>query len=279
MKKLFFLIVLLVALAGCSNNNNLLSLKEIKAFVSEKGYTADNFEENVIGKSSEEIIALWGEPDFSLSGLYGDGWYLDEDKTIILYYDGNDNVMNIYINETTEEEKGQVTVGGDTEESLISIPESAIHIAYVNYDNSNKLYSSALNAKQMAISSAQHLPIFKIDSQDELEKYKEDFAEAISFDQGYDEVPSFNEATSQQDETFFDKNSFILVYIPASSGSYRYGVDRVEELENKFYVHIARVNEPEIGTDDMAGWMAIIEIEDSIISEYDEFDADLVFRG
>ena len=276
MKKLSFLIIaLLVLLVGCSNNKNLISLKEIKSLVSEKGYTLDDFKEYLIGKSSKEIIALWGEPDFSLSGLYGDGWYFDEDKAIILYYDGNYNVIDVLINEETEEGKEQLNISGEKNDLVISIPESAINIVYVNYDNSHTLYSSALNGKQMAVSSTQHLPIFKINDYDELEKYKEDFDEAISFNQSYDEVPSFNEVTSKYDETFFDKNSLVLVYIPASSGSYRYEVDRVVESENKFYVHISQVNKPEIGTDDMAGWMAIIEIEDSIINEYNEFDADL----
>lgn len=50
----------------------------------------------------------------------------------------------------------------------------------------------------MAISSVKHLPIYRFDSLNDLEQFKQTFGEeAFTMDGSWDEVPSFNNCNSK----------------------------------------------------------------------------------
>ena len=94
-------------------------------------------------------------------------------------------------------------------------------------------------------------------------------------ERGYDEVPSFNDATADYDETFFEENTLMLVYVDANSGTYRFGVDRVFCDGNSFCIHVEQTNDPMVVTDYMAGWFITVVVPDSMVANCTEFDADL----
>lgn len=121
MKKLTALVLALVCALGLiscktSGKTDLIELDEVSAFVSEKGYTAEDFEEKLIGQLNEDIIRSWGEADIQLSGFWGDRWYLDDDhdRYITLYYDANGYVEDIVIGADKEETAGSTI---ETEQS------------------------------------------------------------------------------------------------------------------------------------------------------------------
>lgn len=112
MKKLIALILALIcvlAIAGCkpAERTDLIGLDEVSTLVSEKGYTEENFKDNLVGQFNEDIIHSWGTPDFDISSFgsqYGhpgwaQGWYLDEDNNqrITLYLDEKGYVEEILI--------------------------------------------------------------------------------------------------------------------------------------------------------------------------------------
>ena len=104
MKKLIALLLALVCvlgLVGCKpdGTTDLIELGEVSAFVSEKGYTAEDFKEKLVGQYYEDIAHSWGEADIQFSGFWGHSWYLDDnnDKYISLYYDENGYVKEIVI--------------------------------------------------------------------------------------------------------------------------------------------------------------------------------------
>ena len=104
MKKLIALVLSLVCvlgLVGCKPDGatDLIELGEVSAFVSEKGYTAEDFNEKLVGQFNEDIIHSWGEADIQFSGFWGHSWYLDDnnDKYISLYYDENGYIKDIVI--------------------------------------------------------------------------------------------------------------------------------------------------------------------------------------
>lgn len=148
-------------------------------------------------------------------------------------------------------------------------------LSYANWTGEAQIYFSALNNDKFAISSVQHLPIYKFDTKNDLDNFKQFFGEILSVNQSYDEVPSFDDATVEYDESFFSENSLILVYVPASSGSFRFGVREVYCDGKALCVHVEQTNSPEICTDDMAGWFITVPIEDALIKECEIFDADL----
>jgi len=147
-----------------------------------------------------------------------------------------------------------------------------IAISYAGWHEGD--FVGGLNAKKMAISSVKHLPIYKFDTLSDITNFKQ-LRDSFTFDQGYDEIPSFNETLAKYDESFFEENSLMVVYVPANSGSYRYGVNSIFCNETAFCVHIEQTNNPEICTQDMSGWFISIAVPDSMIKDCTEFDADL----
>ena len=139
--------------------------------------------------------------------------------------------------------------------------------------SSEVLGSGALNADKMAISSVLHFPIYKFDTLEELTQFKDslDYPEMLSF--AYDEVPPFNEVTAKYDEAFFSENTLLLVYVVASTGSYRFAVDTITGDGTGLCVQIAETTHAEVVTDDMAGWFITVAVPDSAAATYTEFDA------
>lgn len=169
-----------------------------------------------------------------------------------------------------EKPTNKVQSGGTPVEEAFEIA-----VSYANWTEESEIYFGALNKEKMVISSVQHLPIYKFNTLEELEQFKLTFGEVLTMDRGYDEVASFNDITTNYDETFFDENTLLLVYVGANSGTYRFGVSSVFCAENSFCIHIEQTNNPEVVTDDMAGWFITVAVPDSMVENCTEFDADL----
>ena len=72
----------------------------------------------------------------------------------------------------------------------------------------------------------QHLPVFRFETAEELEEFKERFGDYFAMEHSLDErIPSFADITSKIDETYFESRTVFVVYVPSGSGSYRFGVD------------------------------------------------------
>ena len=149
-----------------------------------------------------------------------------------------------------------------------------IAVSYANWVEGNEVFFGGLNSDKLAISSVRHLPIYKFNTLEELQHFKE-FADEFTLDGSYDEVPSFNEATAKYDEAFFKENTLMLVYVSASSGTYRFGVNSVFCDGKSFCIHVEQLNNPEVVTCDMAGWFITVAVPDDMVSGCVEFDADL----
>ena len=142
--------------------------------------------------------------------------------------------------------------------------------------SSEALDSGALNADRMTISSVLHFPIYKFDTLEELTQFKDSLEHPESLSSRsykYDEMPSFNEVTAKYDETFFSENTLLLVYVVASTGTYRFAVDTITGDGTGLCVHIAETTHAEVVTDDMAGWFITVAVPDSAAATYTEFDA------
>jgi len=150
------------------------------------------------------------------------------------------------------------------------------HVVYANWTENGRIFSECLNPSAMAISSARHLPVYKFETKTDLDRFKESFQDALTLDQGHDEVPSFNEIALSYDDNFFENHTVILAYVTASSGSYRFGIQEVVLDGSELCLNVVQVNHPEVGTADMAGWFVIAEVLDSDIAGVTVFDAKLI---
>lgn len=165
-----------------------------------------------------------------------------------------------------------VITPSEIDDGLVSTYD--FQVSYANWTDDSRIYSNALNNNTFAISSTIHLPIYKFASTEELNNFKQTFAEVLTMDGRYDESPSFNEATAQYDDDFFSENSLMLVYVTAGSGSLRFRLNCYYCDGKSFVAHIEQTNNPEIFTEDMAGWFITIPVPDTLIADCDTFDAD-----
>ena len=136
--------------------------------------------------------------------------------------------------------------------------------------------NNALNASKLNDSNPCNLPLYKFDTLSDLEKFKSDFGGEGGFNYGWDEVPSFNEATKYYDEDFFERYTLVLVYVEASSGSYRFGFKNVTIQDNYLCIHVEQTNDPDVFTDDEASWFVTVVVPDDIMAKNTELDADLL---
>ena len=148
-------------------------------------------------------------------------------------------------------------------------------LSYATCSNTSWIFASALNNDKMYISSVQHLPIYKFDTLEDLQQFKKYFENHHSMDQGYDEVPSFNEVTAGYDDAFFEENSLITVYIGANNSTHRFGVNRVQIDESVFWVGIHETTHAETVDTALAGWFITLAVSDKQIENCTSFDASL----
>lgn len=143
----FFLsLVLVLALAGCIGKPNgttgLIKLDEVKALVSEKGYTGEKFKEKLSGLFNEDIIHSWGEPDGCLSGFWGEIWNLDDNgnRFITLYYDREGYVEDVVVG-TKETSEVNRTISQDEAEE-IALSECKVNYAFIEteFDANNNVW-------------------------------------------------------------------------------------------------------------------------------------------
>ena len=150
---------------------------------------------------------------------------------------------------------------------------SPLSTVWANWTDANLLYMSCLNAEKMSISSVQHLPIFKLESLEELHSFQSRFSGVLTFDQGWDEVPSFREATAGMDETFFAENTLFLVYVTAGSCSDRFGVESLSLDDTSLCIRVHKTLDPEVGDCARAGWLLPVALSKSQCAGLVDFDA------
>ena len=220
-------------------------------------------------KSADKIEVSTQNADKSVEWKVGDLVLITYDGVILETYPARLNQVYKVEKGTLKFTEDETQPGGTPADETFDIT-----VSYANWGELNEIYSKALNIDKMAISSVRHLPIYKFDTLAELEQFKNDVKYVLSIDQSYDEAPSFNDATSKYGDDFFADNTLMLVYVEASSGSFRYGVNSVYHADGNFCIHIEQTNNPEIGTDDMAGWFITVAVPDSMVADCTTFDAD-----
>lgn len=97
MKKcILFTLALALCLTGCKHSE-IFPLDEVEALISEKGYTKEQFTQELSGRDQKDILDAWGEPNGSFSGLRGDIWKISEDLWMFLYYDEDWKVTDVIV--------------------------------------------------------------------------------------------------------------------------------------------------------------------------------------
>lgn len=149
------------------------------------------------------------------------------------------------------------------------------NVAFAGWTDDESIYLKSLNSGMMQISFARHLPIYRFDTAADLDSFKKSFSGILTMNHDFDEAPSFEYITAAYDDGFFSKNSLLLVYVSAGSGSYRFGVSDVYCDVQSLCVYIEQLNNPEVVDCMMSGWFAVVEIDKEEIADCTGFDAQL----
>ncbi|MBQ8546150.1 MAG: hypothetical protein IJ437_04335 [Clostridia bacterium] len=155
----------------------------------------------------------------------------------------------------------------------LSIDEYEVTVSFANWSNDESIIGGALNKDKINNSDKTHYPIFKMETKENLERFKYYYSDVLSMNETYDEVESFENVTSKYDEAFFETNTLLIVYVDANSGSLRFGVSGVYCDSKSVCVYVENLNNPTIFTDDMVGWFITVAISNSTIYGCQYFDA------
>lgn len=153
--------------------------------------------------------------------------------------------------------------------------------AYCGYYGSDDhlIYTDSLNhAKPWYYTDSgerPRLPLYKFDSREALDAFKTKFSEGFqSYGEPWYKGPTFVSKIEKYGDDWFEDNTLLLVFVEASSGSFRYGLDHyaIDESGNCI-LYIRQTNDPEVHTDDMSGWFVLVELPKTAAKQFTEFDA------
>ena len=137
---------------------------------------------------------------------------------------------------------------------------------WVNYTENEKMFSEG-----SAISNEGSLPGFVIKSRGELEEFYMNFRDILTLDYNGGEA-DFAAIMNDYDDSFFRDNYLVMVYNIASSGSFRYSFDKAEISDRKLTLRIKQINDPEVYTCDMSGWLTLVPFTREQLKDVDTYD-------
>ena len=143
------------------------------------------------------------------------------------------------------------------------------------YSRANRIYTEALNKDKMPGERGFHQPVYKFDTVDDLVSFRENFKKDFNRTDNPADVSFIKNVFERYSDSFFKNNSLILIYVEATSGSYRYKVHSVEYDEKSFLFHVIENSKAEMFTADMQGWFLTVGVPKSLIKSGTSFDADL----
>ncbi len=230
----------------------LKSDKELELVKPKRELAFDDVLHTVFIGNSAKIRVDLSDYDLSRTGKYQlwKDYYLEDSKDqyfiIITFEITNKTIADILFNSVYVD-------AGYSEEGLTAL--------YSEYINKNS---------EPTISSYREAPLIKIASLSELEEFKEKYKSYFSFNNGYDEILSFEEACKTYKADFFKKRTLFICYIIDGSGSVRHKTESVRYSDKTLTFNI-KAEMPEIGTCDMCGRFLLIDILTADINSANEY--------
>ena len=151
-------------------------------------------------------------------------------------------------------------------------------VTYVGWNDELIVWDDAFNKVTIFLSNAIHLPVYKIESVEELEAFENKFADTMTFDQWHDDIDApFDVLATAFDDEYFKGNVLLITYVSGGSGSFRYGVNDVSFDNGTLCVNVVQTYKPDVYTDDMAGWLFLTIVPKQRLLGIEKYDA--VFTG
>ena len=149
--------------------------------------------------------------------------------------------------------------------------------AWAGFTENKSIWKGSLNQDRKLIND-QSLPIYRLDSTSDLDRFKSEHNSVYSFDQSFEEVPSFEEVAVKYNDSFFTEHSVLVVYISSGRDILRYSVRDIQYEDTKLLVNVqtdysvlsAYSEDNPVGT---AGWFILMEIGKADYQDCSSYDA------
>lgn len=235
---------------------------------STKGYYGPLYSMDIYWEGRDEPLSftLWDD------GLYSTSEHRDSEG-YTYFYKADLSRLLAFLEKNYPVETWYPSPGGTSVREAFDVT-----VSYAGGANSGALYSDALNRDKMAISSARHLPIYKIDTRDELDLFVGNYigiSNSAVLNAGWDEVPYFTATLSQYDDAFFAENTLMLVYVSCSNCTHRFDVGSIYRDSQTLYISVEETTGAEEVDDAMADWFIAVAVPDSMVKTCKQFDAEL----
>ena len=161
-------------------------------------------------------------------------------------------------NDIPQLDAGPSDIGSDRIEIAILSDQ---YSAWANWTDDERVTQGIVNPDTVSHTyPRKHLPLYKIDSVEELERFVADYGGVFSMEYKYDENEGFAAATAHCDTEFFADKLLLVAYVEAPSGSFRYGARNIIIDDGALTLEVEQTNDPEAHTDDMSGWLVTAEV-------------------
>ncbi len=145
-------------------------------------------------------------------------------------------------------------------------------LTWAGHSTNSTVWQSALNAEALE-QSREHQPIFKCDTLEELNAFKDAFSGILSMDYVWNGMQPFRDITFSMDDAFFKENSLLVIYIPTISGSYRFDVSSFIVEDGALCVYIDQTNPGPAFDEELSGFMLVITVSKDQLQGVDSYDA------
>lgn len=148
-------------------------------------------------------------------------------------------------------------------------------LAYAPYGLYDVLKADAYNSNELG--EENNLPLFILNSRNEVEEFIQKYGGESGFTEGYDDVLSFRDLIDEYyDEDYFENLSLVVVYIEVDSSSPRY-YDYITTTDGVYCFNVTKVYDPIEQNNDPCGWFIISVISKSrTLRDFDNFNAKYV---
>ena len=143
-------------------------------------------------------------------------------------------------------------------------PSITVEAELVPYPlESHPIYQNGFYAE---ITEENATPIYKIENIEVLEVLKEVlFANSLNLDED-ENVSSFEEATANMDEAYFEEYTLFVLYIRSNSRSWEYGVTNIEEVGTLLKIEVSQINHPETLEEGDVGRMILVSLDKEMVA-------------
>lgn len=154
-------------------------------------------------------------------------------------------------------------------------PKYGNTVAYAGWTDDERIYENALNKDILQGKDGVHLPVYKVDTLEDLAAFKDSYGDIFTMNEGRDQYLSFDGAVAKaqwDNEAFYNKYTMLVVYVPAMNGTLRVHVADVQTKNETFDIYVGQ-GHADLVSDEMAGWFILMEVEDEEMTQYKSFNA------